>query len=79
MCIRDRSIRDLEKLMSQLEKDLKEIQDKLADENIYKDEYKKQLSNALAEQSNTEKRLTKCEEEWLESQDQLEELERLQT
>jgi ATP-binding cassette subfamily F protein 3 len=74
-----KSIRDLEKLMSQLEKDLKEIQDKLADENIYKDEYKKQLSNALAEQSNTEKRLKKCEEEWLESQDQLEELERLQT
>jgi len=74
-----KSIRDLEKLMSQLEKDLKEIQDKLADETIYKDEYKKQLSNALAEQSNTEKRLKKCEEEWLESQDQLEELERLQT
>jgi ATP-binding cassette subfamily F protein 3 len=74
-----KSIRDLEELMNQLEKDLKEIQDRLADENIYKDEYKKHLSQALSEQSNTEKRLKKCEEEWLKTQDQLEELERLQT
>jgi len=51
----------------------------LADENIYKSEQKKQLSGALVEQSNVEKRLKKCEEQWLDSQDQLEELERLKT
>lgn len=74
-----KNIRELETLMSQLENELKEIQERLADENIYKSEQKKQLSGALAEQSNVEKRLKKCEEQWLDSQDQLEELERLKT
>ena len=74
-----KNIRELETLMSQLENELKEIQERLADENIYKSEQKKQLSGALVEQSNVEKRLKKCEEQWLDSQDQLEELERLKT
>jgi len=74
-----KNIRELETLMSQLENELKEIQQRLADENIYKSEQKKQLSGALVEQSNVEKRLKKCEEQWLDSQDQLEELERLKT
>lgn len=74
-----KNIRELETLMSQLENELKEIQERLADENIYKGEQKKQLSGALVEQSNVEKRLKKCEEQWLDSQDQLEELERLKT
>ena len=74
-----KNIRELETLMSQLENELKEIQERLADENIYKSEQKKQLSGALVEQSNVEKRLKKCEEQWLNSQDQLEELERLKT
>ena len=74
-----KNIRELETLMSQLENELKEIQERLADENIYKSEQKKQLSGALVEQSNVEKRLKKCEEQWLDSQAQLEELERLKT
>ena len=65
--------------MKQLESQLKEIQDSLADENIYKDKQKKQLNSVLVNQSDVEKRLKICEEHWLESQDQLEALERLQT
>lgn len=74
-----KNIRELETLMNQLESQLKEIQDSLADENIYKDEQKKQLNSVLANQSDVEKRLKICEEHWLESQDQLEALERMQT
>ena len=74
-----KSIRELETVMKQLESQLKDIQDRLADENMYKEEQKKQLNSALATQSDVEKRLKTCEEKWLESQDQLEELERLQT
>ena len=74
-----KNIRELETLMKQLESQLKEIQDSLADENIYKDKQKKQLNSVLANQSDVEKRLKICEEHWLESQDQLEALERLQT
>lgn len=74
-----KNIRELETLMNQLESQLKEIQDSLADENIYKDEQKKQLNSVLTNQSDVEKRLKICEEHWLESQDQLEALERMQT
>ena len=56
MCIRDRG----------------RIENQLADENIYKDEQKSGLNDCLAVQIELKQRLSNCEEQWLEYQEQLE-------
>ena len=67
-----KKIRQLEVLIAQLEGQLKEVENQLSDETIYKDDKKRVLTDALENQADIKQQLKNCEEQWLESQEQLE-------
>jgi len=67
-----KKIRQLEVLIAQLEGQLKEVEIQLSDEAIYKDDKKRVLTDALENQADIKQQLKNCEEQWLESQEQLE-------
>ncbi|MDG1784108.1 MAG: ATP-binding cassette domain-containing protein, partial [Porticoccaceae bacterium] len=67
-----KKIRQLEVLIAQLEGQLKEVEHQLSDETIYKDDKKRVLTDALENQADIKQQLKNCEEQWLESQEQLE-------
>ena len=67
-----KKIRQLEGLIAQLEGQLKEIENQLSDETIYKHDKKRILTDALENQADIKQQLKNCEEQWLESQEQLE-------
>jgi len=67
-----KKIRQLETLMTQLQSKLAQIENQLADEDIYKEEKKTELNSCLSGQIEMKKRLSNCEEQWLEYQEELE-------
>ena len=67
-----KKIRQLETLMTQLQSELAQIENQLADEDIYKEEKKTELNSCLSGQIEMKQRLSNCEEQWLEYQEELE-------
>jgi ATP-binding cassette subfamily F protein 3 len=67
-----KKIRQLETLMTQLQSKLAQIENQLVDEDIYKEEKKTELNSCLSGQIEMKKRLSNCEEQWLEYQEELE-------
>jgi len=69
-----KNIRQLENLMTQLQAKLGKTEHQLTDENIYKEDQKAGLNDCLAVQIDLKQRLSNCEEQWLEYQEQLEQV-----
>ncbi|HIG68145.1 MAG TPA: ATP-binding cassette domain-containing protein [Porticoccaceae bacterium] len=67
-----KKIRQLETLMTQLQSELAQIENQLADEDIYKKEKKTELNSCLSGQIEIKRKLSNCEEQWLEYQEELE-------
>jgi ATP-binding cassette subfamily F protein 3 len=67
-----KKIRQLETLMTQLQSELAQIENQLADEDIYKEEKKMELNSCLSGQIEVKRKLSNCEEQWLEYQEELE-------
>ena len=60
--------------MTQLQAKLGKTEHQLTDENIYKEDQKAGLNDCLAVQIDLKQRLSNCEEQWLEYQEQLEQV-----
>ncbi len=71
------SIANLEKLIDKLQSQLSAFEDSLASSEIYEAEHKNKLKQMLAEQALAQSSLHSTEEQWMEQQEELEEIENL--
>jgi len=69
-----RAIRKTEKDLSELEQQLKSIQERLADNTLYEGEHSAELADLLKREGDLKNRTEELEELWLEQQDAIEEL-----
>ena len=69
-----KKITQLEEKMNKLSEQLAEIENSLADSELYNAENKEKLTALLAQQVDAKKTLEKLEVDWLEAQEQLEEM-----
>ncbi len=69
-----KKLKDLEKSIEKIQHELKKIENELANESLYKEENKNQLTELLHLQGNLKSKMETKESDWFSMQHELEEL-----